>query len=203
MTAVCISHMSYDIPNGGFTNQTALENLASSFFYLWAVYWKKGVLDLHRLFLLVQCDNHVVDHLKTVEVERAKKETPSHLFTVMLFFHQGPPHYIVRVFMTIREVKHAALPSAEKMAFKRLDDSTAWEIFPRYRGFAPLLLANDVAEGSRSLDSCSQSATRLMAAVEKCVHIRKGFPLQTKYKLFNSSACVTRKYSFIYFDYHV
>lgn len=99
--------------------------------------------------------------------------------------------------MTISEVKHAALPSAEKMAFKRLDDSPAREIFPRYRGFAPLLLANDVAEGSRSLDSCSQSATRLMVAVETFVHVsvQKRFPP----KFSNSS----RNYFVFVFDYHV
>lgn len=67
--------------------------------------------------------------------------------------------------MAIRKVKHAAVPSAEKMAFKRLDDSLAWEIFPCYRGRAQSLLANNVEEETRSFDSCSQSATRHMVTV--------------------------------------
>lgn len=64
------------------------------------------------------------------------------------------------------------------MAFKRLDGSPAREIFPRYRGYTPWLLANDVAEGSPLAWYCSL-CNRLMVAVMKFVlfWFRNGFLL--------------------------
>lgn len=69
---------------------------------------------------------------KTMEGEQAKKkEQVHHIFLPSYLFFRGPHHYIIRVFMAIREVKHAALPSAGKWLLNGL-------MAPRHERYFPV-----------------------------------------------------------------
>lgn len=139
----------------------------------------------------------MVEHVKIIEREQAKKTESITSFYRHIFLPSGPAP--LRRPCLYGDPRGQAWSSAErwKMAFKRLDGSPARAIFPRYRGYTPWLLANDVAKGSLLAWYCSL-CTRLMVAGMKFVFVlsQELFPPQPQYKFFsyNFSASVTRNF---------